>query len=75
MKAIEMFRDLHEDHFLCSICGNSLFEVERVSPEKVRLTCKNCGECHLIMVGSEDKNEFPVKFCVENKNKLDITLN
>jgi hypothetical protein len=74
MKAIEMFKDLQEDHFVCSICGNFLFEIEPISREQVRLTCENCGQCHLIGAGSEDKNRFLVEFSTENKNKLDITL-
>lgn len=75
MKTVEMFTELHKDHFVCSICGNLLFEIEQVSHEKVRLTCENCGQCHLITVESEDKDRFIVEFCIEDKNKLDIVLN
>jgi len=73
MKAVEIVRELPEDHFVCSICGNFSFEIEQVSQDKVRLTCENCGQCHLIVVGSEVKNQIIVEFCNENKNKWNIT--
>ena len=66
-------RAFREDNFACSICGNVLFEVEQVSKEKVRLTCENCGQCHLIVVRLKDKDQVLIKFCDENKNKLNFS--
>lgn len=73
MKAVEIVRECSEDHFACSICGNFLFEIEQVSQDKARLTCKNCGQCHLIVAESKVKNQIIVKFCNENKNKWNIS--
>lgn len=73
MKSNEVSRAFPEDHFVCSICGNVLFEVEQVSQEKVRLTCENCGQCHLLVVRFKDKDQLLIKFCDENKNKLIFT--
>ena len=66
-------RAFREDNFTCSICGNVLFEVEQVSKEKVRLTCENCGQCHLIVVRFEDEDQILIKFCDENRNKLNFS--
>jgi predicted RNA-binding Zn-ribbon protein involved in translation (DUF1610 family) len=73
MKFTELSRALPEDHFVCSICGNILFEVEQVSKEKVRLTCENCGQCHLLIAVSKDEDQLTIKFCDENRNKLIIS--
>jgi uncharacterized Zn finger protein len=72
METAELSRAFQEDSFPCSICGNVLFEVEQVSKEKVRLTCKNCGQCHLIVVRPKDKDQILIKFFDENKNKLNF---
>jgi len=32
----------------CLKCGNTVFQVERMSPEQVMLICDNCSEPHLI---------------------------
>jgi uncharacterized Zn finger protein len=66
-------RAFREDNFACSICGNVLFEVEQVSKEKVRLTCENCGQCHLIVARLKDEDQVLIKFCDENKNKLNFS--
>ena len=66
----DLSRAFSEDHFVCSICGNILFEVEQVSKEKVRLTCQNCGQCHLLIAVSKDQDQLAIKFCDENRNKL-----
>ena len=73
METTELPRAFQEGHFECSICGNVLFEVEQVSKEKVRLTCENCGQCHLIVVRVKDKDQILIKFCDENRNKLNFT--
>ena len=73
METVELSRALQEDNFVCSICGNVLFEVEQVSKEKVRLACENCGQCHVIVVKSNNKDQILIEFCDENKNKLDFT--
>jgi hypothetical protein len=59
---------------VCSICGNILFEVEQVSKKKVRLTCENCGQCHVLIAMSKEKDKLMVKFCDENRNKLNFSL-
>ena len=73
MSITELARAVPEDDFVCSICGNTLFEVEQVSKEKVRLTCENCGQCHLLIAISEDDHQLKIKFCDENKNKLNFS--
>jgi predicted RNA-binding Zn-ribbon protein involved in translation (DUF1610 family) len=73
MKITELSVAFPEDHFVCSICGNILFEVEQVSKEKVRLTCENCGQCHLLIAMSKEKDKLTVKFCDENRNKLNFS--
>lgn len=75
MKEIEFPRTSFEDHCVCSICGNFLFEVEMVSQEKVRLTCENCGQCHLLIAVSNDKDRLLISFCDENRNKLNFAEN
>ena len=72
MKTTELFKAIQEDQFTCSICDNNLFEVEQVSQKKVRLTCENCGQCHLIVVKFKDEDKILIKFCDENKNKLNF---
>jgi len=54
----------------CSICERTLFKVERVSPDIVRLTCENCGESYLIVINSETDNQFVLKFIGPEENKL-----
>ena len=66
-------RAFREENFECSICGNVLFEVEQVSKEKVRLTCGNCGQCHLIVARLKDEDQVLIKFCDENKNKMNFS--
>jgi uncharacterized Zn finger protein len=73
METAVLPRAFREDSFACSICGNVLFEVEQVSKEKVRLTCENCGQCHLIVVRFKDEDQILIKFCDENKNKLNFS--
>jgi uncharacterized Zn finger protein len=73
MKTIELIRACPEDNFVCSICGNISFEVEQVSKEKVRLTCENCGQCHLLIATSKDDSQLLIKFCDENRNKLNFS--
>ena len=70
MRLAELSRPFSKDHFECSICGNNLFEVETVTKEKVRLTCENCGQCHLLTATSRNKDQTAIKFRDENKNKL-----
>jgi len=70
MEIAELMRAVPKDHFSCSICGNILFEVEQVSNKKVRLTCENCGQCHLLIAISND--QIKIKFCNENRNKLNF---
>ena len=72
MKTIELTKACPEDNFVCSICGNILFEVEQISKGKVRLTCENCGQCHLLIATSEDESQS-IKFSDENRNKLDFS--
>jgi hypothetical protein len=52
----------------CSICDYTYFKVERVSPDKIRLTCENCGEEHLIVISSEIIDHAILKF-VDNDRK------
>ena len=61
------------DRYECSICGNNLFEVEPVSKEKVRLTCENCGQCHLLTAISKNEDQIIIEFYDENRNKLSFS--
>ena len=70
MSITELARLVPENNFVCSICGNILFEVEQVSKEKVRLTCQNCGQCHLLIAVSKEKDQLTIKFCDEKMSKL-----
>jgi hypothetical protein len=54
----------------CSICERALFKIERVSPDVVRLTCENCGESYLIVINSENPNQFVLEFIGPEKNRL-----
>ena len=45
----------------CLRCGNTVFHVERMSPEQVMLICANCGESHLIDA-SLDENRAVLTF-------------
>ena len=72
MKSVKISKALLEDHFVCSICGNFWFEVEPISQEKVRLTCKNCGQCHLLVARSREKDRLLMNFCDENRSKLNF---
>jgi predicted RNA-binding Zn-ribbon protein involved in translation (DUF1610 family) len=74
MKLADLSKASPEDIFVCSICGNTLFEAEQVSKEKVRLTCENCGQCHLLIAVSKDKDQLTMKFCDENRNKLILLI-
>jgi len=53
----------------CSICNYTFFKVERVSPDKIRLTCENCGEQHLIVISSETTNHSILGFIDSEENK------
>jgi hypothetical protein len=57
----------------CTICDYTFFKVERVSPDKIRLTCENCGEKHLIVIKSEDKNKSRLKFIDAEENTLETS--
>ena len=46
----------------CSICDQTYFKVERIAPDKIRLTCENCGEQHLLLIKSEINKKSSLKF-------------
>ena len=50
----------------CSICDQTYFKVERIAPDKIRLTCENCGEQHLLVINSETSEESSLKLVVED---------
>ena len=50
----------------CSICDQTYFKVERIAPDKIRLTCENCGEHHLLVINSETSNQSSLKLVVDN---------
>ena len=50
----------------CSICDQTFFKVERIAPDKIRLTCENCGEQHLLVINSETTKHGSLKLIVEN---------
>ena len=49
----------------CSICNQTYFKVERIAPDKVRLTCENCEEQHLLLVKSKGSKKSSLKFEIE----------
>ena len=48
--------ELSNDYPKCSICGQTYFKAERIAHDKIRLTCENCGERHLLVIESETPN-------------------
>jgi len=38
----------------CLICENTVFSVNRITPELIMLTCENCGEPHMIGTDSDE---------------------
>lgn len=50
----------------CSICDQTFFKVERITPDKIRLTCENCGEQHLLVINSQASKQSSLKLVVEN---------
>jgi hypothetical protein len=57
LKRDELIREYFGNETRCVICGNNLFEIERISPERIMLICENCKETHLICteICGEDK--------------------
>jgi hypothetical protein len=43
------------------ICENTVFRVCRITPERIMLTCENCGENHMIDANS-DKSGIHLAF-------------
>ena len=50
----------------CSICDQTYFKVERIAPDKIRLTCENCGEQHILLIESEASKKSSLKFEIED---------
>ena len=38
----------------CNMCDNTIFRVDRITPELVMLICENCGEPHIIGANSDE---------------------
>jgi hypothetical protein len=57
--------ELFNEEPKCSICDQTYFKVERIAPDKIRLTCENCGEQHLLVIKSETTKPSSLKFEVE----------
>jgi hypothetical protein len=41
-------KDYMKNMTTCSICKNSVFRIDRITPELIRLVCETCGETHMI---------------------------
>ena len=59
----------------CSICEYTFFKVERVSPDKIILTCENCGEQHLLFITSETTKKSILAFIDAKESKLEDFCN
>jgi hypothetical protein len=68
-KRDELIREYLGNKTKCVICENNLFEVRRISPERVMLMCENCKEIHLIYAEGSGKYNFLSFLCPETEMK------
>jgi len=54
----------------CIICKNTVFRVERITPELVMMTCETCGEPHMIGANS-DTNGTHLTFWGSESDDID----
>ena len=60
----------------CTICDYTFFKVERLSPDKIMLTCENCGEQHLLFITPKTtKKKSILAFIDAKKSKLEDLCN
>lgn len=69
LKRDEIIKEYFGNKTRCVICENNLFEVERVSPERIMLMCKNCKETHLICAEISGEYTFLSFLCPETEMK------
>jgi hypothetical protein len=58
LKSERLVRKCLKNETKCMICENTVFRVDRITPELVILTCENCGEPHMIGVNSDEKSIY-----------------
>ena len=46
----------------CTICEKEIFEIERISPEKIKLTCDHCGEKYLLFIDTLTSKQLKIEF-------------
>jgi translation initiation factor 2 beta subunit (eIF-2beta)/eIF-5 len=54
LKNERLVRKYMKNETKCIICENTVFKVDRITPELIMLTCENCGEPHKIGVNSNE---------------------
>jgi hypothetical protein len=50
----------------CMICENTVFRVDRITPELIMLTCENCGGPHMIGISSDEKGVYLIFWSPES---------
>jgi hypothetical protein len=54
LKSERLVRECMENGTKCIICANTVFKVDRITPELIMFICENCGEPHMIGVNSDE---------------------
>jgi len=54
LKSETLIRKCMKNETKYMICANTVFRVDRLTPELIMLTCENCGEPHMIGVNSDE---------------------
>ena len=62
-KREELIREYFGNKTRSVICEKNLFEVERISPERIVLMCENCKETHLICAKISAEDTFLSFMC------------
>lgn len=68
-KRDELIKEYFGNKTRCVICENNLFEVERISLERIILICENCRETHLICAEISAEDTFLSFLCPETEMK------
>jgi translation initiation factor 2 beta subunit (eIF-2beta)/eIF-5 len=58
LKSKRVVKKYMKNETRCMICENTVFRVDRITPELIMLTCENCGETHMIGINSDEKGIY-----------------
>jgi translation initiation factor 2 beta subunit (eIF-2beta)/eIF-5 len=58
LKSKRVVKKYMKNETRCTICENTVFRVDRITPELIMLTCENCGEPHMIGINSDEKGAY-----------------